>query len=158
VRITSIACIDNSDVSSAPIISSAAIVGNLTIRIIWSSPNDTGGGDTQSALTNFLLQRATSSMFTVPSTITLPVSILQYDDSAVSKSVQYFYRVQATNPAGSGSFSETLSAVGTSSFALLISYNFSPSQCSDWNDFVYSPSTVGIFRLVHPRRHWSRLV
>lgn len=59
--------------------------------------------------TGFLLQRSVNSASTWPTNVVTTASVLQYTDSDVAVGGTYWYHVAATNPYGTGSFSNTAS-------------------------------------------------
>ena len=81
---------------------SASATGQTTVSVSWNAPST---GDTPFT---YQVQRATNSSFTASlSTRASAQSSTSYSDTGLSAGTTYYYRVRATNTAGTGSYSST---------------------------------------------------
>jgi hypothetical protein len=83
----------------------AAISGNGELTVAWQPPSNNGG----SAVTSYTLQWATNENFSTGVGSTT-VSGTSHVHTGRTNGTTYFYRVRATNPAGSGAWSDAVSA------------------------------------------------
>jgi len=96
---------------------SATATSSSSISLSWS--------DNSSNETNFVVQRSTTSGSGFTTIATLGVNTTSYaDTTGLSASTAYFYRVYATNSAGSSGFSNEASA--TTDASILVSWDGNP--------------------------------
>jgi fibronectin type 3 domain-containing protein len=89
-------------IPAAPSNVKAGATGRGQIALSWS--------ETSSGVTSFVVQRSTSGNGTYSTIATLSGSQLSYTDRSVSSRSTYYYRIQATNSAGSSPYSSVVSA------------------------------------------------
>ncbi|MDQ3928487.1 MAG: fibronectin type III domain-containing protein, partial [Chloroflexota bacterium] len=100
----------NTASTTTPDVAPAAPSG-LTATAVSSSRIDLRWTDNSTNEDSFVLERSTASSFgTIDKTVTLAANTTSYADSTVAASTTYYYRVKATNAAGSSGYSNTASA------------------------------------------------
>jgi len=90
---------------NAPSNLTATASGSSVINLAWT--------DNSTNETNFVLQRSLSENSGFTSIATLPANTTTYVNSGLTGSTTYYYRVQATNAAGSSAWSNTANATTT---------------------------------------------
>ena len=88
----------------APTLNTAS-AGNGSVTLSWSVPSSNGGA----TISGYAVYRATSSG-TEAAPALANTGALTYTDTAVTNNVTYYYKVAAINSAGTGAFSNELSA------------------------------------------------
>jgi hypothetical protein len=90
---------------NAPSNLTATAAGSSVINLAWT--------DNSTDETNFVLQRSLSESSGFTSIAMLPANTTTYVNSGLTGSTTYYYRVQATNAAGSSAWSNTANATTT---------------------------------------------
>jgi len=107
-------------------------LGGQTVRVSWT--------DYSYNETNFVLQRKTGTSGTWANVGTVGTDVLSYDNTGLTSSVGYFYRVKATNSAGSSAYST----------AAYFSYN-----TDDLNDWSKTNSRTANWSIGAPDANWA---
>lgn len=89
---------------SAPGTPTATNLAPTSLTLNWTAPSSNGGA----AITNYVVQRARDSGFTLDSTSFNAGTALSYPFNDLDPSTDYYFRVAATNSAGTGAWSLTL--------------------------------------------------
>jgi hypothetical protein len=92
-------------VPAAPSNLTATATGSSVINLAWT--------DNSTDETNFVLQRSLTSNSGFTTIATLPANTTTYMNSGLAGSTTYYYKVQATNAAGSSAWSNTANATTT---------------------------------------------
>jgi hypothetical protein len=92
-------------IPNAPSNLAATASGSSAINLSWT--------DNSTDETNFVLQRSLTSNSGFTTIATLPANTTTYMNSGLTGSTTYYYRVQATNAAGSSAWSNTANATTT---------------------------------------------
>src|SRR5690606_676389 len=89
---------------SAPRSPSASDLSPTAVTVSWLAPSSNGGA----SITGYTIQRATNSAFTQGLTQFTQGATLSRTFSDMLPSTTYYFRIRATNSAGSGAYSSTL--------------------------------------------------
>ncbi|HEV7298275.1 MAG TPA: PA14 domain-containing protein [Tepidisphaeraceae bacterium] len=102
VSIASSTTTPNPTAPAAPSNLAATATSASQINLTW---NDNSGNET-----GFIIERSTSSSFASPTAITVGANVTSYANTGLSAATPYYYRVRATNAAGSSANSAMASA------------------------------------------------
>src|SRR5690606_39122020 len=89
---------------SPPRSPSASDLSPTAVTVSWLAPSSNGGA----SITGYTIQRATNSAFTQGLTQFTQGATLSRTFSDMLPSTTYYFRIRATNSAGSGAYSSTL--------------------------------------------------
>jgi hypothetical protein len=112
----------------------AATAGSSSqINLTWS---DNAGDET-----GFTIERSTSSAFASPTAVTLGTNVTSYADTGLAAATTYYYRVRATNAAGSsansGAANATTQAAPPSSGSATVSFSGSVAADGTYTEGDY---------------------
>jgi hypothetical protein len=82
-------------------------VGSGQVRLTWAAPSSTGGAP----LTGWIVQRSTNGVAWTTVTAALPSSARSYTAIGLANGTRYYFRVIASNAAGNGAASSSISTV-----------------------------------------------